>query len=235
MPLESRKKDLKEYYEDPDKVESFVEGDKSISGSHPKHKWLNSEFAPQAPYSHVLHLGCGTGRWHYFTSEYAQNVSGIDISHSMVAEAKRKTSTDHTVVGDVLNLPYLSSIFDAIVSMGVLQEQIPLSGEVLQEIDRVLSPDGQIYFSLQHQYHQQFLKARIAKLGKLITPRAVTRRIERKYDMASLDSSIEYQLNLTSYDKQNIDEPLSDIGLTLKDVTQVSLQKGDFLLVHATR
>jgi 2-polyprenyl-3-methyl-5-hydroxy-6-metoxy-1,4-benzoquinol methylase len=74
------------------------------------------------PGARLLDAGCGTGAYSIALAKEGFNVTGIDSTADLIAEAKRKT--EHTqlhinfVIGDILALP-VDSQFDAILCRGV--------------------------------------------------------------------------------------------------------------------
>jgi SAM-dependent methyltransferase len=79
-----------------------------------------------APGSHVLDVGCGVGRWSRLLAARGAVVTGIDVSPTMIAEARRRSAARrlagrcHFLVQDVAGLA-LTQRFDRILSVTVLQ------------------------------------------------------------------------------------------------------------------
>jgi SAM-dependent methyltransferase len=91
----------------------------------------------------LLVLGCGAGR-HVRAlrrERPALTVHGCDVSLTGVREAVRRRDGAHYVVADALALPYQTAAFDVVVLFDLL-EHVPDVGQALDEIARVLRPDG---------------------------------------------------------------------------------------------
>lgn len=118
----------------------------------------------------ILDLGCGTGLelQEYYSLNPSAKVTGIDLSHGMLAALKNKFSDkDITLIcGSYFDVPFGESIFDAAVSVESLhhftkEEKIPLYAKLHTALK-----DGYFiltdYFSLsdeEERMHRQNLIA----------------------------------------------------------------------------
>jgi len=92
----------------------------------------------------VLDIPCGTGRFFPLYSRKQLQVTGVDISRDMLAQAAqcidpKDTQRYNLLLGDALNIAFAENTFDVIVCVRFLQNIIPL-GEVkiaLREMARV--------------------------------------------------------------------------------------------------
>jgi ubiquinone/menaquinone biosynthesis C-methylase UbiE len=98
----------------------------------------------------VLDLGCGAGHASFATAPFAREVIAFDLTTAMLevtaAEAKeRGLSNISTTQGSVEELPFNSRHFDFVVSRYSAHHwnDVP---RALQEVKRVLKPDGQVCF-----------------------------------------------------------------------------------------
>jgi ubiquinone/menaquinone biosynthesis C-methylase UbiE len=102
-------------------------------------------FKPQKGMS-ILDVGCGTGAFLDFYQRYDCNLFGIDTSPAMLEIAKKRLDGEAELyLGSAAEMPYPDDSFDLIVSMLVLHEMdhtVRLA--VLEEMKRVLKPDGRI-------------------------------------------------------------------------------------------
>lgn len=116
----------------------------------------------------ILDVGCGNGRLlDYLKKPAFESYLGIDISEELLKHA-RSTHLQKNVQfrpGDILNLPVANQSYDAVFSIAVLHH-IPsqeLQREALQELYRVMKPDGKLYLSVwdlyQWRYFGYFVKA----------------------------------------------------------------------------
>lgn len=107
------------------------------------------------PTDKILEIGFGPG---YAIHEVAKNlttgqIAGVDFSRAMVAAAKRRnregvrTGRVNLRYGEVMHLPFGDNSFDKIFSVNCIYFWTkPL--EALQEIRRVLKPDGIVILTL---------------------------------------------------------------------------------------
>ena len=98
----------------------------------------------------VLDVGCGTGADLIAIAErlgQGGRATGIDVSESMIAEARRRASgLDLNIsfdTGDAANLPYQDASFGACRAATVLQH-VPDASQVIGEMIRVTRPGGRV-------------------------------------------------------------------------------------------
>jgi ubiquinone/menaquinone biosynthesis C-methylase UbiE len=93
--------------------------------------------------SRVLDAGCGDGYGSYKLSRQGYNVIGVDLSKQMVEKANGRISgeTLRFVQGDLVNLPFQSEEFDAVMAINSLEwTKNPLIA--IKDIHRVLKENG---------------------------------------------------------------------------------------------
>jgi ubiquinone/menaquinone biosynthesis C-methylase UbiE len=96
----------------------------------------------------VLDIACGTGEFErlLLNEHPTQQIVGVDISEKMLAIAQQKCQDYPNVsfqVASASALPFVSNSFDAIVSANAFH-YFDDPDAALQEIKRVLKPDGQV-------------------------------------------------------------------------------------------
>ncbi|MEW6127571.1 MAG: bifunctional 2-polyprenyl-6-hydroxyphenol methylase/3-demethylubiquinol 3-O-methyltransferase UbiG [Acidobacteriota bacterium] len=124
--------------------------------SRSRNPWIIGEIdkAFPNPGIRILDVGCGAG---FLSNELAKqgfNVTGIDASESSLAVARQYDST-HSVkyeLGDAYRLPYADESFEVVCAMDFLEHVEPRG--IIQEIARVLKPEGLFFF---HTFNRNFL------------------------------------------------------------------------------
>jgi demethylmenaquinone methyltransferase/2-methoxy-6-polyprenyl-1,4-benzoquinol methylase len=96
----------------------------------------------------ALDLATGTGDIAFALAARGARVVGLDITSRMIELARAKPVRAHGprpafLVGDMLALPFPSASFD-IVTTGYGLRNVPNLTMAIQEIERVLSPGGQL-------------------------------------------------------------------------------------------
>lgn len=89
----------------------------------------------------VLDLGCGTGDLSRELSCSGRRAVGVDISRGMLARARPGGAS--LVLGDAVELPFRSGLFDGAVSGFALRNLADLGG-AFAELARVVHPGGRI-------------------------------------------------------------------------------------------
>lgn len=100
----------------------------------------------------VLDLGCGTGRHAIWLAAAGADVTALDFSEGMIAEARRKTagSSIRFLAHDLHEpLPFPSGAFDLVVSGLVLEHLHDLPG-FFGESHRILRSGGRALVSAMH-------------------------------------------------------------------------------------
>jgi len=96
----------------------------------------------------VLEIGCGTGTNLELFKEAGCEVSGVDLSPSMIDLAKKKLGDRADLrLGDAAEMPFAENSFDLVLSFLTLHEMPPeVRAPVMQEIVRVAGADGKALF-----------------------------------------------------------------------------------------
>lgn len=100
----------------------------------------------------VLDMGCGTGRHALWLAAQGAQVTALDFSEGMLAEAKQKPLAKHvTFLQHDLNepLPFEPNSFDLVVS-GLVLEHISDLDLFFGEARRVLNREGRAVISAMH-------------------------------------------------------------------------------------
>ena len=96
----------------------------------------------------LLEVGIGTGRVAVPLSAHVDCIIGIDISRNMMQKLREKSATNRIDLfeGDVAKLPFADNSIDVCLSVHVFH-LIPDMASCMQEINRVLKPDGVILYA----------------------------------------------------------------------------------------
>lgn len=94
----------------------------------------------------VLDAGCGTGAFSRYWQAQGSDVTALDLSGDMLAEARRQQAAHRYVQGDIEALPLADGGFDLTWSNLVVQWCEDLA-QGLRELRRVTKPGGRIAFS----------------------------------------------------------------------------------------
>lgn len=96
----------------------------------------------------ILEIGCGNGEMASYLVERVKpkNMTALDINPQVIAHAEMRYGKDPRLifqVGNVVNLPFASSTFDAVIEINTLH-LIAHWQKALREIRRVLKPKGKL-------------------------------------------------------------------------------------------
>lgn len=111
----------------------------------------------------ILDLGCGNGRLVKLFKDLRINYTGIDISPNLINEAKQdfgENSKQKFMIGNALDLPFEDNSFDKVYSIAFLHH-IPskkMRIQVMDEIKRVLKPDGLLLLTVWNLRQKKFRK-----------------------------------------------------------------------------
>jgi malonyl-CoA O-methyltransferase len=123
----------------------------------------------------VLDLGCGTGRHALWLAAAGAEVTAVDFSEGMLAEARRKPGAERVrfLIRDLHDpLPMPGGSFDRVVS-GLVLEHLRDLGAFFREARRILRPDGRAVVSAMHP--AMFLRGSQARFtdpesGRIVQP-----------------------------------------------------------------
>jgi malonyl-CoA O-methyltransferase len=129
----------------------------------------------------VLDLGCGTGRHAVWMAAAGANVTAVDFSEGMLAEARRKPASAGVrfIAHDLhVPLPFPNDTFDLVIS-GLVLEHLSDLRSFFSESRRVSRPGGRAIFSAMHP--AMFLRGSKARFtdpesGEVVQPGSVPHR-----------------------------------------------------------
>jgi ubiquinone/menaquinone biosynthesis C-methylase UbiE len=116
----------------------------------------------------VLDVGTGTGFIALMMAEMGHEITGLDLTESMLEKARRRTNGNgHLInfrIGDAEDLPFEDDSFDAVVCRYLLWT-LPDPWKALGEWYRVTRPGGSI-LCIEGQWRNNSLKGRLKKLSR---------------------------------------------------------------------
>lgn len=98
----------------------------------------------------ILDIGCGPGVMTREILDLGWNYVGVDISETMIEEAKNKFINEpraNFFVGPVEKIVAADATYDAVVAMGLV-EYVADDAVAIREMTRVLKPGGRLFVSL---------------------------------------------------------------------------------------
>ncbi|ADO49294.1 malonyl-ACP O-methyltransferase BioC [[Enterobacter] lignolyticus] len=101
---------------------------------------------PARRFARVLDAGCGPGGISRYWRDNGCEVTALDLSAQMLAEARRQQAADHYVQADIEAIPLASAQFDLVWSNLAVQWCDSLQ-DAVQELYRMLRPGGVLAFT----------------------------------------------------------------------------------------
>jgi ubiquinone/menaquinone biosynthesis C-methylase UbiE len=93
----------------------------------------------------LLEIGCGTGHWSRFFSEYGFEVIGVDVSERMIDIAKSKNIPNASFqVADSHSLPFADGTFDVTAAITTLEFAHDAETAVREMVRCTRTPGGQL-------------------------------------------------------------------------------------------
>ncbi len=125
--------------------------------------WINSMKTGKT----VLELGCGIGMDTFVMAKNGLGVTALDLTHVGVKTAKNRFQKCNLngsfLVGDAEVLPIKDNSFDYVYSFGVLHHAANTE-KTINEVYRVLRPQGEAKIMLYHRHSINELVHRITKV-----------------------------------------------------------------------
>ena len=96
----------------------------------------------------LLNIGGSAGIIDEYLSAFFKDVVSIDIDEQAIEHAKNNFKKDNLKfeIGDAMNLQFCDRSFDVVICSHVY-EHVPCSARMMEEIYRVLKPDGVCFFA----------------------------------------------------------------------------------------
>ncbi len=97
-----------------------------------------------------LDLGCGDGGNLWWLSKYFSKMFGSDYNITRLSRASLVPDVEQIFMADILNYPVVDNYFDIIFFNHVL-EHIPDAERAMQEVHRILKPDGLLVLGVPNE------------------------------------------------------------------------------------
>jgi len=131
-----------------DSYDSWYAGRRGAMYDRLEKKLITSLLPAKAGGKKLLEVGCGTGHWSRFFSEFGFRVTGVDISERMINAALEKDISNVSFrIADGHLLPFVNSAFDLTAAITTL-EFVHDSRVVLREMIRCTRKGGRILLGL---------------------------------------------------------------------------------------
>ncbi|WP_176969055.1 class I SAM-dependent methyltransferase [Amycolatopsis xylanica] len=106
------------------------------------------DFLPP-PGKSTLDIACGEGRLSRDLAERGHQVTGFDVSPTLIEAAREAHPGGEYLVADAGDLPFEDGSFDLVVAYCALMDIDDMAGAV-REATRVLTPEGRLAISVVH-------------------------------------------------------------------------------------
>jgi ubiquinone/menaquinone biosynthesis C-methylase UbiE len=140
-------------YDDKIFFDKYSNMNRSKKGLEGAGEWYElKKMLPDFEGKRVLDLGCGFG-WHcrFAIENGAKSVIGVDISQTMLNEARNKTKSENIqyICMPIEDIDFPDNSFDVIMSSLALH-YIQSFEDILSKVSKFLSKDGVFVFSVEH-------------------------------------------------------------------------------------
>ena len=94
----------------------------------------------------IIDICCGTGsQLKYLKRNGFDNITGVDISESMLKQVNKGNEKIHCDKQDATELTHSNDVFDlAIISLALHEKPYHIAGKILEEAYRVVKPGGHL-------------------------------------------------------------------------------------------
>ncbi len=162
-----------------DKYDSWYESAKDRMYDRLEKKAISRYLSPHTKGKKLLEVGCGTGHWSQFFSEYVFEVTGVDISERMINIARAKNIPNSSFqIADGHSLPFENSSFDVTAAITTLEFVCDAEGVLREMVRCTRKPSGQLLIGMlnvsarlnrnrQQSSESLYAKARLFYTGQI--------------------------------------------------------------------
>ena len=104
----------------------------------------------------ILEIGCGTGKNTLLFAQIGEQLTALDFSEEMIAQARRKSSAPNVefIVADITQRWPVDDASIDLISCNLVLEHIADPSHVFTQAARVLANDGRFFISELHPFRQ---------------------------------------------------------------------------------
>ncbi len=129
-----------------------------------------TNFLEGKKYGSVLEVGCGPGTWTNYLCEHSQNVTAVDISDTMLKQAKENVNSDKVefIEGNILNINFKKK-YDLIFSIRAF-EYFEDQRQFLLNCYNLLNDNGEIFIITKTKASYWYGRSKIRKFLNRFAP-----------------------------------------------------------------
>jgi 2-polyprenyl-3-methyl-5-hydroxy-6-metoxy-1,4-benzoquinol methylase len=129
-----------------------------------------ANFLKNKTYTNVLEVGCGPGTWTEIISKHSKNLIAIDISDTMISEAKKSIETGKIEFLNLDIIDFNTNIkFDLIISIRAF-EYFPDQASFINKCKSMLNDNGELFIITKTKASYWYGRVKIRKILKSIFP-----------------------------------------------------------------
>src|SRR5438046_1321458 len=104
----------------------------------------------------ILEIGCGTGKNTLLFAQIGEQLTALDFSEEMIAQARRKSSAPNVefIVADITQRWPVDDASIDLISCNLVLEHIEDLSHIFAQAARVLTNNGQFFISELHPFRQ---------------------------------------------------------------------------------
>ncbi len=135
-----------------DKYDSWYESAKGRMYDRLEKKAISRYLPLRSKGKKLLEVGCGTGHWSRFFSEYGFEVTGVDISERMIDIAKgRNISNASFQLADGHSLPFADETFDITAAITTLEFVRDAEAVIREMVRCTRKPGGRLLIGVLNE------------------------------------------------------------------------------------
>jgi len=135
-----------------DKYDSWYESTRGRMYDRLQKKAISRYLQLRARGKKLLDVGCGTGHWSRFFSEYGFEVTGVDISERMINMATGKNISNASFqVADGHSLPFANETFDVTAAITTLEFVRDAEGVLREMVRCTRKPGGRLLIGVLNE------------------------------------------------------------------------------------